>query len=499
MHAGKTCTEAGLCVFANSDQYGYCENPEFRTTVGFAPVIQGGGAQYRASGGIQRASGLRYSARQTMHADEDVFAEKVDQALQRILSVSAPTHAQGQNQALLRQSYSRDGDDITTVPLDGPKLSTVRESFRDSSTPIQNKESAERHLNGPESQTGNNNRANSVISPRRTGRQTQPFRAASVAAGNNRASREPSRLVRMADSDPKPAKVVPSHEEPLQQVGNTARTSANSPRNQAYARGSIFGLNENVAAGQSESKPQRRSTFKDALHSAIHSLRSSKVTSKVPSDTESLTNMDLTSDKTYFAKLTEGLKQLDDFSHDVTDKIRSSVGEMLNPTTPRTDPDTLSQVTASSKPISRNGESAKSARAPETLNSSALQATVPQAPPPPPHPTESKDLLGNGKRRKKKRTADEKSKGKARLKKPSEQPRRPSKVEEISARMNEAEERAPFNVGDRMSLTNRFRPGYESTNAQWDDGTQFGTIEPNASDDEDYKMTARRFSRRYAR
>merc|ERR1719158_985694 len=38
--------------------------------------------------------------------------------------------------------------------------------------------------------------------------------------------------------------------------------------------------------------------------------------------------------------------------------------------------------------------------------------------------------------------------------------RRPSRVSQITQEMNTNEQRVPFKIGNRMSLTNRMRPGY---------------------------------------
>jgi len=73
------------------------------------------------------------------------------------------------------------------------------------------------------------------------------------------------------------------------------------------------------------------------------------------------------------------------------------------------------------------------------------------------------------------------------------------------------EKRAPFKVGDRMSLTNRFRPGYEKSDVSWNQksGNQGKANETenrvgieqtsDVSDEEEYELTSRRFSLRYSK
>jgi len=257
-----------------------------------------------------------------------------------------------------------------------------------------------------------------------------------------------------------------------------------------------------------ESTPPRMSTFKAALHNAMNSLRQSQVNSPAPSEDGSISNMDLSSDKNYFAKLTQGLKKLDNLSHAVQDKIRNSVqGESPVPREPLNHyqgnsgqkHEELSNVdNAKSRSRLEDFQKApspppllKQSKTPGRVNSEALQKTVPKAPPPPPLPKQSSTSVNEkGKRRRKRKGNSENAEA---LESPRRNvERRPSKVEEISTRLNEAEERAPFNVGDRMSLTNRFRPGYETTDASWNDA------DGRASSEEDYRMTARRFSTRYS-
>lgn len=73
------------------------------------------------------------------------------------------------------------------------------------------------------------------------------------------------------------------------------------------------------------------------------------------------------------------------------------------------------------------------------------------------------------------------------------------------------ERRAPFKVGDRMSLTNRFRPGYEKSDVSWNRNPEnhektsetedtVNIEQPSdVSDEEGYELTSRRFSLRYSK
>jgi len=84
-------------------------------------------------------------------------------------------------------------------------------------------------------------------------------------------------------------------------------------------------------------------------------------------------------------------------------------------------------------------------------------------------------------------------------------------VSKAVGNFNSEEKRAPFKVGDRMSLTNRFRPGYEKSDVSWNQ--QSGNrVEVNeteddvgieqasdVSDEEGYELTSRRFSLRYSK
>jgi len=57
------------------------------------------------------------------------------------------------------------------------------------------------------------------------------------------------------------------------------------------------------------------------------------------------------------------------------------------------------------------------------------------------------------------------------------------------------EKRVPFKVGDRMSLTNRFRPGY----GKLEKASEPTEVEDGGNSSDEYELTSRRFSLRYSK
>ena len=60
---------------------------------------------------------------------------------------------------------------------------------------------------------------------------------------------------------------------------------------------------------------------------------------------------------------------------------------------------------------------------------------------------------------------------------------------------DQEEKRVPFKVGDRMSLTNRFRPGY----GKLEKASEPTEVEDDGNSSDEYELTSRRFSLRYSK